>query len=77
MGHLFDNNCTSHSDIHIHYSNVRPNVSVEISSCTENGRMISKRVHRSENDPESQRDQKIGLFIYKVNLSYFLFLLCE
>ncbi len=59
MRRLSHNNRISHSDIHIRFSNVRPNLSVATSFDTGNGRILSKRVHRPENVPEVQKNHYI------------------
>jgi transcription elongation factor Elf1 len=50
--HLSHNNHTSHSDIHIHFSSVRPGESVGMSSCIVCGYSLSKHVHRQQNVPK-------------------------
>ena len=59
MRRLLHKNRISHSDIHIRFSNVRPNLSVATSFDTGNGRILLKRVHRSENVPEVQKNHYI------------------
>ncbi len=52
MRQLSHTNHISLSDIHIRFSNVHTNVSVGISSDTENGYILSKHVHRPKSDPK-------------------------
>jgi hypothetical protein len=54
-GHLFCNVHTSHSCIHIHFSDVPPIESVEISLCTGRGHTLSKHVHKPGNVPKNDQ----------------------